>query len=63
MTVANQEIANILGEIGQNISRLVKAVVDNTLFQQTGKMPEEKRTGARPDLERGPRPPGPHGND
>jgi hypothetical protein len=55
-----QDIANILGEIGQNINRLVKALVENALFTQTGKLPEEKRKGAGADhLERGPRPPSP----
>jgi hypothetical protein len=63
MTVTNQEIAEIVSEIGQNLKRLVAAEVANALFQSTGKIPEEKRTGGRPDLERGPRPPGPPSKD
>jgi hypothetical protein len=56
MTVTNQDIANILGEIAQNFNRLAKAIVQNASFQQGGQIPEDKRAGRRPDLQRGPRP-------
>jgi hypothetical protein len=56
MTATDQEIADILGEIGENLKRLVAAEVANAVFQLTGEAPQEKRTRARADLERGPRP-------
>jgi hypothetical protein len=63
MTATDQQIAEILGAIAQNLKRLVAAEVANAVFQQTGEMPEEKRAGRHPDLERGPRPPGPPRKD
>jgi hypothetical protein len=42
-----QDIANILGEIGQNLKRLVAAEVANAVFQQTGQIPEDKRAGRK----------------
>jgi len=56
MTANDQEIADILGEIAQNLKRLVAAEVANAVFQLTGEAPEDKRARVRPDLERGPRP-------
>jgi len=63
MTATDQEIADILGAIGQNLKRLVAAEVANAMFQLTGEAPEDKRTRVRPDLERGPRPPDPPNKD
>jgi hypothetical protein len=56
MPATDQEIADILGAIGQNLKRLVAVEVANAVFQLTGEAPEEKTTRVRPDLERGPRP-------
>lgn len=63
MTATDQEIADILGAIAQNLKRLVAAEVANAVFQLTGEAPQEKRKGVRPDLERGPRPPDPPHKD
>ena len=58
-----REIAGILGAISQNLKALVAAEVANALFQQTGKIPEQKKAngkkGIRADHQHGPRPPGP----
>jgi hypothetical protein len=53
-----QDIANILGEIGQGLNRLVKALVENAVFQQNGQIPEDKRAGPRRDETAGGRPTG-----
>jgi hypothetical protein len=63
MTTIDQEIADSLAAIGQNLRRLFAAELAAAEFQNGGKLPEEKRTGGRHDLERGPRPPGPPSKD
>jgi hypothetical protein len=63
MTATDQEIADILAAIGQNLKRLVAAEVANAVFELTGEAPQDKRARARPDLERGPRPPDPPHRD
>jgi predicted RNase H-like nuclease len=63
MTATDQEIAEILAAIGQNLKRLVAVETANIVFQLTGQMPEDKRTRAGSDLERGPRPPDPPHKD
>jgi hypothetical protein len=55
-----QEIANILAAIADNINRLVKALVENAVFQQTGQIPGNKSAARRQDVKRGPRPRRPH---
>jgi len=61
MTATDQEIANILAGIQQNLNHHLAVELANAVFQITGKPPEDKRADAH--LERGPRPPGPRGND
>jgi hypothetical protein len=48
MTVTNQDIANILGEISQNFNRLSKAIVQNSSFQQGGQIPEDIKSRPPP---------------
>jgi hypothetical protein len=55
MPATDEEIADILAAIGQNLKRLVAAEVANAVFELTGEAPEKKRTRVRPDRERGPR--------
>lgn len=63
MPATDQEIADILAAIGQNLRRLVAAEVANAVFELTGEASEKKRTRVGADLERGPRPPDPPHKD
>jgi hypothetical protein len=58
-----QEIANILAAIGQNLKHLVAAEVAQANFNSNGKIPQDEKRGRHADLERGPRPPGPPRKD
>jgi hypothetical protein len=48
----DQEIAEILAEIGRNLKRLVALEVAQAVFQQTGKMPEVKKKERRKEERR-----------
>jgi hypothetical protein len=52
-----QDIANILADIGEAHKRLAAALVANAVFQQTGATPKQDR------LEREPKSAGPRGSD
>jgi hypothetical protein len=48
MTATDQEIADLLGEIGQNLKRLIAAEVANAVFQMTGEIPTKKAHASAP---------------
>jgi hypothetical protein len=62
-TTVDQEIANEIADISRRLQHLAAVMQNNANFNQNGQIPQDEKRGRHPDLERGPRPPGPPRKD